>query len=577
MENESKIGTENDARKDQSQNEKRAIPNPLAFYADLGFRVFPNHYKTVAGCSCKQGQLCEKAGKHPAIKGYQHLASSNFEVITTSRDLFGGKFRNFDIGALAGFGWFVLDSDDGEVGDLPKTWKSKSANRGFHYFFRVPQGTTIRNIHKVIPGADIKGRGGLVVLPSEVNNREWVNAPHETELVDCPEWLLEAIQNHERIRSEFQPEVFGHFDFASEAIEEGARNETLFRRYACYLRSLSFDYAAIFSQLTAINETKCDPPLDVDELEDIARSACEYPLDDALTNILTRFREALGSIPWKGKGGKSDRSILVTLLTQNQERYEVVPEGLEVSISYRKIAERTGITKKSVYTRIKEAPYLRKGKPSQGRKSGTIVILHSLLECVSTTTLIPKGGGGMASVVVATHSLLFNSMRWGNLGKSAVLILQILLVEAPLRRKDLEERLGYSQGGASGILKKLKDAGLIQSAGGVYSLVEDFEEKIQPFLEENNEDIERMKKVHEDDGKDYDIRLEAWRMAYEDGVEAEIQRTAMDSQGVYCVLTMKPEAVYNRLRLRMEHHYRQLKFGQESRECDGLGKGQDCA
>jgi hypothetical protein len=108
-------------------------------------------------------------------------------------------------------------------------------------------------------------------------------------------------------------------------------------------------------------------------------------------------------------------------------------------------------------------------------------------------------------------------------------------------------------------------------------LVQDFEGKIQPFLEENDRDIERMKKVHEGDRKAYEIRLEAWRRAHEDGVEAEIQRTAMDSQGVYCLLTMNPEAVYNRPSLRMEHHYRQLKFGQDSREYGGLGEGQDCA
>ncbi len=96
-------------------------------------------------------------------------------------------------------------------------------------------------------------------------------------------------------------------------------------------------------------------------------------------------------------------------------------------------------------------------------------------------------------------------------------------------------------------------------------------------MEANNEDIKQMKKVHEDDREDYDIRLEAWRRAREDGIEDEIQRTAMDSQGVYFLRVMNPEAVYNRLRLRMEHHYRQLKFGQDQREYNGLGKGQDCA
>jgi hypothetical protein len=60
-------------------------------------------------------------------------------------------------------------------------------------------------------------------------------------------------------------------------------------------------------------------------------------------------------------------------------------------------------------------------------------------------------------------------------------------------------------------------------------------------------------------------------------LEAEIQRTAMDSQGVYCLLTMNPEAIHNRLRLRMEHHYRKLKFRHDGREYGGPGKGQDVA
>lgn len=142
-----------------------------------------------------------------------------------------------------------------------------------------------------------------------------------------------------------------------------------------------------------INEAKCDPPLDVNELEDIAVSACEYSLNDDLAELLDVFREALHDIRWKGKAGKSDRSILVELLTQNQSRYEVLPEGLDVSISHRKLAEKTGLSKKSVYTRIDEASYLRTGKPPAGNKSGTIVILHSLVERVSATALTPKKGG----------------------------------------------------------------------------------------------------------------------------------------------------------------------------------------
>ena len=124
------------------ENEKTVVSNSLAYYAELGFRVFPNHYKTGVGCSCKKEDQCEKPGKHPAIQGYQQLASSTFEDLSTDRNLFGGKFRNHDIGALTGFEWFVVDSDKGEIEGLPKTWKSKSANRGFHYYFKAPHGTS---------------------------------------------------------------------------------------------------------------------------------------------------------------------------------------------------------------------------------------------------------------------------------------------------------------------------------------------------------------------------------------------------------------------------------------------------
>ncbi len=297
--------------------------------------------------------------------------------------------------------------------------------------------------------------------------------------------------------------------------------------------------------------------------------------------MLALFRGALSSIPWRGKAGKSDKSILITLLTENENRYDVPPEGLEVSISYRKIAEKTGLTKKTVSTRIHEAPYLRKGKSSRGNKSGTIVILHSLLECVPTTTLAINNRGGMASVVVAPRSLQFNSMRWCNLGKSAVLVLEVLL-EKPHRRKNLEERLGYRPGGVSGILRKLRNEGLVQSDSGVYSLVNDFDKRIQPFIEKNNKDIDEMKKVHEGDREHYALREEAWKRAHAD--EAAIQETAEEIQGIYYLRTMNPEAVNNRLRLRMYHHYQQLMYqhylqliSEPNNQDDEFVKDIDCA
>ncbi len=182
----------------------------------------------------------------------------------------------------------------------------------------------------------------------------------------------------------------------------------------------------------------------------------------------------------------------------------------------------------------------------------------------------------MVSVVATTHRLLFNSIRWGNLGKSAALILETLM-DKPHKRKDLEKRLGYSQGGVSGILKKLKDKGLIEAQNGVYSLADNFDEKIRPFLDENSKDIEEMKKVHERDREGYGLRLEAWRRAWED--EAAIRETAEELNGtIYFIQIMfDREARYHRVKLSMVNHYQQLVSGLNDQEDKVLGKKEACA
>lgn len=182
----------------------------------------------------------------------------------------------------------------------------------------------------------------------------------------------------------------------------------------------------------------------------------------------------------------------------------------------------------------------------------------------------------MDSVVATTHTLLFNSIRWTILGKSAVLVLETLM-DKPHKRKDLEERLGYSQGGVSGILKKLKDKELVQVHNGVYALADDFEEKIRPYLYMNSKDIEKMKKVHERDREDYNLRLEAWRRAWED--EAAIQGAAAEDQGsiYFMKIVFDYEARYHRVRLNMQDHYHKLLLGLDDHEHQHSERESACA
>jgi putative DNA primase/helicase len=62
----------------------------------------------------------------------------------------------------------------------------------------------------------------------------------------------------------------------SDPIPDGQRNNTLFR-IACSMRAQAASMEHIMATLNAVNEKRCQPPLDVREVERIAQSAGRYP------------------------------------------------------------------------------------------------------------------------------------------------------------------------------------------------------------------------------------------------------------------------------------------------------------
>jgi hypothetical protein len=74
-------------------------------------------------------------------------------------------------GRPTGDGFFVVDVDSSDgldalreaIGvELPETLTSKTP-RGFHAYYRMPAGVEIRNRQGVVPGVDVRGRGGYVI------------------------------------------------------------------------------------------------------------------------------------------------------------------------------------------------------------------------------------------------------------------------------------------------------------------------------------------------------------------------------------------------------------------------------
>lgn len=131
-------------------------------------------------------------------RDWAHWPEANLGVVTGARS-----------------GFFVIDCDttdahraDGvgtlqswieEHGELPHTIEAKTPSGGLHFYFRLIPGLEIRNSDSALaPGIDIRGEGGMVVLPPSVRPGggayTWRNPPGFFDLGACPAWLLDKIR-----------------------------------------------------------------------------------------------------------------------------------------------------------------------------------------------------------------------------------------------------------------------------------------------------------------------------------------------------------------------------------------------
>src|SRR5215210_5984639 len=97
-------------------------------------------------------------------------------------------------------------------------------------------------------------------------------------------------------------------DPASLPIPEGERNWTLYR-LACSMRARGADEASMVSGLEEINASRCSPPLDRPELEEIAASAAKHPQGKAqpktapeVLKACDRLQAGAERAPWPGAG-----------------------------------------------------------------------------------------------------------------------------------------------------------------------------------------------------------------------------------------------------------------------------------
>jgi len=157
-------------------------------YAALGWSVIPLPYRE----------------KKPAVKWKEFQATRATKLELTL--WFDQRQRNIGLVCGAISGLIVLDVDIGHGGqeslkkyDVPTTPIVQTGSGGFHLYFKHP-GHHVGNFAGKLPGFDLRGDGGFVVLPPSVhpNGRQytWLTAP-ATALAPAPAWLQEMIKIEE--------------------------------------------------------------------------------------------------------------------------------------------------------------------------------------------------------------------------------------------------------------------------------------------------------------------------------------------------------------------------------------------
>ncbi len=244
--------------------------NAALALAELGYNVFP---------------VTPNAKKPPLTSHGFKEASTDPEVINTWWD----HWPEANL-AIATEGLLVVDVDvvNGEqnswladepekMADLAAAPTAITPRGGRHYVFRQPAGKQLRcTTGTLAPNVDTRADGGyLMVAPSIVDGRAYTSSldvPRD-QLAEPPAWLLGILEGPGKASVRTSESV------STNTIPAGQRNGTL-ASLAGTMRRRGMTEDAILAALHAENTNRCDPPLDDDEVEQIAKSIGKYRPDD---------------------------------------------------------------------------------------------------------------------------------------------------------------------------------------------------------------------------------------------------------------------------------------------------------
>jgi hypothetical protein len=341
--------------------------------------VFPCHEVGPEGhCSCWEGPQCEYPGKHPRWErgtlGHGHKDATTDEALI--RGWFD-KWPQANVAALVRPGEMVLDVDpqnggfeslrtlEAEYGPIPKSVMARSGSGGLHYYLKLPPNVEVKNDttgNKLGPGLDVKVNGYLLLPPSRTNRGgySWVSGRlGTTPLADAPEWIIERLREPPKAirgKGENSPRRPKHTALDDSLIPKGEGNRTL-ASIAGRLNDGTRTLAELEAALAEENARRCLRPLPDSEIQKIARSIygrepCKASVDVSpeVLDALEIVEEDMWEHPerWGGKSGLSQWKIKYALIDAAHEHGKLIPTGVRVSLSWRDLAERAGVSLSTV-------------------------------------------------------------------------------------------------------------------------------------------------------------------------------------------------------------------------------------
>ena len=259
-------------------------------YAGLGLLIVPMHTIKDGKCSCKDGDACQRPGKHPrTAHGVKDATISKTQIKS-----WWERWSRANVGIAAGheLGILVLDIDprnggtetlknrEAELGPLPNTVTANTGGGGQHRIFAHPAFPVGKDSSGKLfgSGIDVLSDGCIMVAPpsrhASGKRYRWEEGKSFRDLkpVPLPEpWLG-------RLRGDTSAPTNADSAPAQSAglVHEGGRNNHL-TSFAGTLQRSGVSPEVIIAALMAENAAKCSPPLDSSEVEKIVANITKYP------------------------------------------------------------------------------------------------------------------------------------------------------------------------------------------------------------------------------------------------------------------------------------------------------------